>query len=61
MSDELAEAIAGGQPLVLTWRGRPAAVVLDVESYLEGEQALIEAYPWLTRRRHDPQDAPLLS
>lgn len=32
LSDELAEAVGGGQPLVLTWRRQPAAVVLDVES-----------------------------
>ncbi|MDQ6616616.1 MAG: type II toxin-antitoxin system prevent-host-death family antitoxin [Actinomycetota bacterium] len=37
-SAELLERIAGGQPVVLTLEGRPVAVVLDVESWIEVEQ-----------------------
>lgn len=37
-SPELAERIAGGQPVVLTLAGRPVAVVLDVDSWAEVEQ-----------------------
>ncbi|MGH9068692.1 MAG: type II toxin-antitoxin system prevent-host-death family antitoxin [Acidimicrobiales bacterium] len=40
LSEVLAQAIACGQPLVLTWRGRPAGVLVDLESYLEAEDAL---------------------
>jgi hypothetical protein len=37
-SPELAERIAGGQPVVLILAGRPVAVVLDVDSWAEVEQ-----------------------
>lgn len=42
VSDELATAIAGGQPVVLTWRGAPVGVLIDVDSYQEC-CALVEA------------------
>jgi prevent-host-death family protein len=42
-SDELIRAVAGGQPGVLTRHGRPAVVVLDLDSYREAELAAEEA------------------
>lgn len=36
LSDDVAMAIADGQPLVLMWRGWPAGVLVDVDSYLGG-------------------------
>jgi PHD/YefM family antitoxin component YafN of YafNO toxin-antitoxin module len=37
-SEELAERIAEGQPVVLTLAGRPAAVVVDVDTWAEIDQ-----------------------
>jgi PHD/YefM family antitoxin component YafN of YafNO toxin-antitoxin module len=37
-SEELAERIAEGQPVVLTLAGRPVAVVVDVDTWAEVEQ-----------------------
>jgi hypothetical protein len=37
-SEELAERIAEGQPVVLTLGGRPAAVVVDVDTRAENDQ-----------------------
>lgn len=40
-SETLRDWISGGQPVVLTDpSGRPVAVVLDVDSYVEAEDAL---------------------
>jgi PHD/YefM family antitoxin component YafN of YafNO toxin-antitoxin module len=40
-SETLVTLISGGQPAVLLDRlGRPAAVVIDVDSYQESEEAL---------------------
>ena len=39
----LLEAVSGGQPLLLTRRGRPAAVLLDLDSWAELEQLADEA------------------
>jgi prevent-host-death family protein len=41
-SAALWEAVAGGQPVVLTRDGSPAAVVLDLDSYREAELAVEE-------------------
>ena len=37
-SDAVFEAVSGGQPVLLVRRGRPAAVVLDYESWQEVEE-----------------------
>ena len=43
-SDLLQDLISGGQPVVLVDpSGRPVAVVLDVESYEEAEEAVAAA------------------
>jgi prevent-host-death family protein len=42
-SEEMIRAVAGGQPAVLTHHGRPAVVVLDLDSYREAELAAEEA------------------
>ena len=42
LTERLWDAIAEGQPVVLTRRGRPAAVVLDIESYAEVEDSLVD-------------------
>lgn len=39
----LLDAIAGGQPLPLTRRGRPAAVLVDPDSWAELEQLTADA------------------
>jgi PHD/YefM family antitoxin component YafN of YafNO toxin-antitoxin module len=39
-SDALFTLISGGQPVVLVRNGRPVAVVMDVDSYEESEEAL---------------------
>jgi PHD/YefM family antitoxin component YafN of YafNO toxin-antitoxin module len=36
-SEDLAERIAGGQPVVLTRGGRPVAVVVDVDTWAEAD------------------------
>ena len=37
-SDAVFEAVSGGQPVLLVRRGKPAAVVLDYESWQEVEE-----------------------
>jgi PHD/YefM family antitoxin component YafN of YafNO toxin-antitoxin module len=37
-SEQLAERIAEGQPMVLTLAGRPVAVIVDVDTWAEAEQ-----------------------
>jgi PHD/YefM family antitoxin component YafN of YafNO toxin-antitoxin module len=39
-SETLVTLISGGQPVVLVRNGRPVAVVIDVDSYQESEEAL---------------------
>jgi prevent-host-death family protein len=39
----LLDAVAGGQPLLLTRRGRPAAVLVDSDSWAELEQLAADA------------------
>ena len=39
-SDSLVSLISGGQPVLLVRNGRPVAVVLDIDSYEEAEDAL---------------------
>jgi PHD/YefM family antitoxin component YafN of YafNO toxin-antitoxin module len=39
-SDRLVTLISGGQPVLLVRNGRPVAVVMDVDSYEEAEDAL---------------------
>jgi hypothetical protein len=39
-SDSLVTLISGGQPVLLVRNGRPVAVVIDVDSYEESEDAL---------------------
>jgi PHD/YefM family antitoxin component YafN of YafNO toxin-antitoxin module len=39
-SDSLVTLISGGQPVLLVRNGRPVAVVMDVDSYQESEDAL---------------------
>ncbi len=40
LSEAVCQQLAGGQPLVLCRDGRPAAVVVDLESWAEVEAAL---------------------
>ena len=40
VSEWLLAVVAGGQPVVLTRAGRPAAVVVDVDTYAEWEAAV---------------------
>jgi prevent-host-death family protein len=40
VDETLWEAVAGGQPVVLTHRGHPAAVVIDLDTFAEYEAAL---------------------
>jgi hypothetical protein len=43
-SETLVTLISGGQPVVLVdTLGRPAAIVIDVDSYQESEEALAES------------------
>ncbi len=39
----LLDAVSGGQPLLLTRRGRPAAVLVDPDSWAELEQLAADA------------------
>ena len=39
-SESLVTLISGGQPVLLVRNGRPVAVVIDVDSYTEVEDAL---------------------
>lgn len=39
-SADLVTLISGGQPVLLVRNGRPVAVVIDVDSYEEAEEAL---------------------
>jgi len=43
VSRVLLEAVSGGQPLMLTRRGRPAAVLVDPDSWAELELLAAEA------------------
>jgi prevent-host-death family protein len=43
VSRVLLEAVSGGQPLLLTRRGRPAAVLVDPDSWAELELLAAEA------------------
>ncbi len=38
-SDAVWEAVSGGQPVLLTHGGRPAVVVIDLETYTSWEEA----------------------
>lgn len=44
-SASLCQAIAGGQPVVLVRDGRPAAVVIDVDSWPELDDLIAAAEP----------------
>jgi prevent-host-death family protein len=43
ISRVLLDAVSGGQPLLLTRRGRPAAVLVDADSWAELEQLASDA------------------
>jgi len=43
ISRALLDAVSGGQPLLLTRRGRPAAVLVDADSWAELEQLASDA------------------
>ena len=43
VSRVLLDAVSGGQPLLLTRRGRPAAVLVDPDSWAELEQLAADA------------------
>ena len=43
VSRVLLDAVSGGQPLLLTRRGRPAAVLVDPDSWAELEQLADDA------------------
>ena len=43
VSRVLLDAVSGGQPLLLTRRGRPAAVLVDADSWAELEQLASDA------------------
>ena len=44
LNDQVCRQLAGGQPLLLCRDGRPAAIVIDVESWAEVEAVLREEY-----------------
>ncbi len=37
-SEALWEAVSGGQPVCLTWKGQPAVVVIDLDTYTAWEE-----------------------
>jgi prevent-host-death family protein len=43
VSIKLADAIAGGQPVVLTEHSRPCAVVIDFDSWVGLEESLLRS------------------
>jgi prevent-host-death family protein len=43
VGETLWEAVPGGQPVVLTRRGHPVAVVIDLDTFAEYEAALATA------------------
>jgi prevent-host-death family protein len=43
ISRVLLDAVSGGQPLLLTRRGRPTAVLVDPDSWAELEQLAADA------------------
>ncbi len=45
LSDELAAAVAEGQPILLTAAGRPAAVLIDCDSWAEVQMAADDGWP----------------
>jgi PHD/YefM family antitoxin component YafN of YafNO toxin-antitoxin module len=46
VSDDAYDAVAGGQPVLLVRNGRPAAVMLDYESWQEVEALASEPIPY---------------